>query len=418
MSTVERGEEWGELVTGVYLCPECEDRTALRSRREFVTHYGREHGNRIDARQKLLSGELDRVEQTDAVGTQQTRFPVNEYTELHETKEPTGKDGKEAITRGDIEKLLTGTGDRKGFYDKENVAKLPATPGEWARMKGRPRDPQWHKYLGWLHRLRLKKAEGSYMVLWNTTEREYTAIPTVIRGMGEYQARKGDKIEKIGKLAEEEFSVASLVTLSPKTPEGKSPVQTLLLMTEVINKFNAYLREHTGLDLDKYVWAAEPTERGHLHYHIVYLGVDLKAHLRNIHRELGLWWEEKGYGESQGVDLQVARGTKAKKAVLGYLVGYLNAQNNEDWFNGMVYLAGKRTFQTSQGLNKLLTGLLGEDKLKEEVEAEHVTIGYIKGWKRLVERKYGGNPPPPEKLLEDNPRMNGLWVTVQQVRGL
>lgn len=425
MAAVENVEDQGIVTKELYQCPTCEEeedeKNVEPSREAFVSHYGRNHGSRIEAHRKLAQGQIRTVEVADGYQAGQTRFPVNEYAELPD-REKIG-DGAKAIDRRDIIDLIYGNQERgiTGHKNRDNSSELPI------RFDNYERDHRLEhgklteaKYLERIQKLRERIAGNSVMALYNPDTEEYTQIPTVIRGMDQYQARKGDKLEAAAEVADDK--PATLVTLNPQARPGESPVDTLTKMSGIVNAFNSYLRQKYDLDLRKYVWAAEPTKRGHLHIHLVYLNLDLKAHVGNVHRELGKWFEENGYGESQGLDVEVVNPRESKEAVLGYLVGYLNAQNEEYWFNGMVYLANKRTFQMSQKLNEEVTGLLGHEQLKEgDREAEEgdlIQLGYFHENSRVIKAINQDNPPPPEEIAEEYPRDSGWWVRPKDLRGL
>lgn len=389
----------GQLLDGTnYQCPQC-DVDSFWTEGQLIDHYQEEHGKVLPLIQRL--GETERgVNEGPQNGNRQTTFLTTEDYKIAR--------GINEIPERELYNLIYGDDVFTGHTNRDNRKELPITFKQFI-----DRNPSGNvkEYLAHIYDLKVRKAERRHLILHEKTENEYHAVKPVVRGTEKYKRKISDKINVLKEYLDENPQPATLLTLSPRN-DG-NPVEGLRQLKGVPNDIVAYIRQLRGwFDIDKYYWTLEPTERGYPHIHMLILGVNLESTL-NPHETVGKWWAKHGYGESQGVDVEGLNAHESKEGVAAYMVKYLNKNIENDWFNGMIFLAGSRTLQFSEELNQIAVGLLrSESKVKEESDKKWVPIGLFDNWKRVKE-KYGNQDIPPPPVLHENGKLWGNWLISQ-----
>jgi hypothetical protein len=233
----------------------------------------------------------------------------------------------------------------------------------------------------------------------------YLQIPQTVRGTKKYQARIGRKFDLIRDYMAEKNLPAVHVRLSPLAPYGASPHDSLLRMKEILNPFLSFIQKKLGYR-PEYIEVIEPTERGHCHYHILFIGMNylLQKHL------LDEWFEAQGLGNKSGVWIENLRDSKeASEKILGYLIKYISKPSRDPCWSGLLGLTRKREWSMS---NRLRAKLL---KFQEERKRPSVFTCTVKSnsnlqsnWEYigtydnvLIEALLGDSPPSPEEFKSD-----------------
>lgn len=244
---------------------------------------------------------------------------------------------------------------------------------------------------------------GRSMVYWDGEK--YLLIPLTVRGTKKYQAKIGRKFDLLKDFMAENNLPAVHVRLSPYAPYGASQLDSLLGMKETLNPFLSFIQKKIGLR-PLYVWAVEPTERGHCHYHILFIGMN---YLMQKHY-LDEWFESRGLGNKSGVWIENLRDSKeASEKILGYLIKYISKPSKDPYWSGLLGLTRKREWGMSSRLRFKLI------KFQEERKRPSVFTCTVKSnsnlqstWEYigtydnvLIEALMGDSPPSPEEFKSD-----------------
>lgn len=203
------------------------------------------------------------------------------------------------------------------------------------------------EFLGAFTERRSHFYEDQRLILWKK-DVGYIEIPLKVRGVPGYERRAKESFKQLSDYCMARNLPAVHVRLSPRAPKnvGYSPLESLLRMGEIVNKLLAFIQRRKGFRPD-YVWAIEPTERGHCHLHLLLIGMNYlmpKA-------DLDSWFKAHGLGTEAGVWIEALRDSReASRKVLGYLIKYVSKPNHDAKWTALLSLTRRREWGMSSGL--------------------------------------------------------------------
>jgi len=294
-------------------------------------------------------------------------------------------DAWDAFSFGDLTEILYGSDRIRGYFLAKRRLSLKTlelifSDGHQSNLPVlSPPD-----FLSQFHQRRLGHYENRRMVFWKgrvgEDGQEYGVsgyIPKTIlcRGLPGYQARVGDLFDDLKSFMISKNLPAVHVRLSPRAEFGRSPLDSLLDVKGIVNRFLSWLSTRLGYR-PHYVWVVEPTKRGHGHIHFLFIGTDWL-----IGKErLDSWFTDQGLGDKSGVWIERLRepdhlqmnfdGTPANRPadlVLGYLIKYLLKPHSDQHWCGLLSLTRKREWGMSNNLRSKIA------RWKEESEKERLT---------------------------------------------
>lgn len=190
----------------------------------------------------------------------------------------------------------------------------------------------------------------------HSEESGFVPIGLKCRGMASYNAQVGHRFEDVKNYMEAKNKPATHCRLSPWAPEGVSPLDSLVAMEGIVNNFVAFVQRKLGFR-PEYLWAIEPTKRGHCHIHILFIGMNYLMDKKKIDR----WFEAQGLGNKSGVWIENLRDSKdAARKVLGYLIKYVSKPATDKCWSGLLSLTRRREWGMSSKLRERV------EKWKEE----------------------------------------------------
>lgn len=326
-------------------------------------------------------------------------------------------DGWDSFSYSDLLSVLMGDPDRNltGYYNYSRVINLKNTLNMDVPDSTAPLDIDPTDFLKIFHEKKLAHYKDQRLILFND-ESGYQEIPLLTRGMPAYQARVGDVFEDV-----RDFMVAKnlpcvFLTLSPRTPVGHSPLDSLVDMKAIQNNLMSFLQVRLGYR-PKCLWVIEETQRGHCHYHFLFIGMNYLM----PREELGWWFKRQGLGDEKGVWLEsVSDPVEASKKVVGYLIKYLVKPHSDSRWSGLLGLTKKREW----GMSNILRARI--EKWKHESKSEPVgeEVGLacsgltnsnsLPSWISFgilsmleIEMLLGEKPPPPDELKRDLREIRG-----------
>ena len=207
-------------------------------------------------------------------------------------------------------------------------------------------------FLEELAKRRLDHYEYLRMVIYND-ELGYRTIPVTVRGQERYRKRIEKQLELLHDSCmrtdialHARFSRARIRKISPRFINRDE---------EFLNKFLSYVQSVLGYR-PFYLWAIEPTRRGHCHYHIIFIGIKWLM----PKEQLDQWFVKQGYGGPSGVYLEAmradvrARRGKDLSKLLNYLIEYIGKPNQNMKWQGLLTLTRKREWGMSTKLRQIL----------------------------------------------------------------
>lgn len=192
---------------------------------------------------------------------------------------------------------------------------------------------------------KIRLYEDQALILYNE-ESGFVPIGLKCRGMASYNAQVGRKFEDIKNYMDARNKPAVHCRLSPRAPDGQSPLDSLLSMEGIVNSFVAFLQRKLGFR-PQYVWAKEPTKRGHCHIHILFIGMNYLLDKKKI----DTWFQDQGLGDKSGVWIENLRDSKdASRKILGYLIKYVSKPATDMCWSGLLSLTRTREWGMSSKL--------------------------------------------------------------------
>jgi hypothetical protein len=215
------------------------------------------------------------------------------------------------------------------------------------------------------NRKRLSCYEQQRLLLFDSSTEEYAKVKLLARGMPEYQAKQGDFFEDLRDWAIARAQPCVHVRLSPRAPDGTSPLDSLVSMKSIVNKFVSWLQ--TRLDYrPKYVWVIEPTKRGHCHIHMLFFGVEYLIQKDKVDS----WWRKQGLGDESGVWME---GVIEPQKMLGYMIKYLLKETGSlgsmEW-QGLLTLTRRREYGVSNDLRTSVNAWKSRQEARESQDSE------------------------------------------------
>jgi hypothetical protein len=192
-----------------------------------------------------------------------------------------------------------------------------------------------------------------------SSESGVLVLPLVCRGMDAYHDRTVAFFNSLRDLMVAESLGAVVLRLSPRSEHGKSPLDSLLEMEGIVNRFVSWLASFLG-HRPEYVWAIEPSKRGHCHLHLVFIGIEYLCEKALIDE----WWASQGLGTSSGVWIERLRpGRDSAQVVLDYLLKYITKGGGSKW-DGLLSLTRRRSWGMS---SRLRSRILEHEKASSSV---------------------------------------------------
>lgn len=315
------------------------------------------------------------------------------------------QDGWNAFSYSDLVEVLTGSDRLTGYYNYEKAKSLSdfglEHPYQSIDLTYEPSE-----FLEELAKRRLDHYEYLRMVIYNE-ELGYRTIPVTVRGQDRYRKRIERQLELLHDFMYENRLSALHARFSPRAEIGKSPLDSLIEMKEFLNKFLSYVQSVLGYR-PFYLWAIEPTRRGHCHYHIIFIGIKWLM----PKEQLDQWFVKQGYGGPSGVYLETmradvrARRGKDLSKLLNYLIEYIGKPTQDLKWQGLLTLTRKREWGMSTKLRQILlayeerrrfTCIQGETN--SNYPTEWIFIGILT--ETEIEVLIGDKNPPPDQLISD-----------------
>lgn len=206
---------------------------------------------------------------------------------------------------------------------------------------------------------------------------EYKLHKYVARGSPEYrkrQLRRAWKIENTW----ERLRLPKGTEIRVSTRQVGSVYQHFMSMKRDWPRFMNFMRMRYAGTL--YVWSAEGTKRGYLHFHIVTPRRFNKQDLRGA--ILG-WWTKHGHDiEYQGVHIENVR-----KSAVGYIMKYVAKTCSDKLYNAILWMTGRRAW----GVSRILARCSSEHRQTNSQE-KWTLIGVLPSI--LAEEIVKDRPPP------------------------
>lgn len=249
-------------------------------------------------------------------------------------------------------------------------------------------DPQ--QFLIDFHGKRLAYYEDRRFLFYDHKERMAKEGTMICRGMPAYQARTGDTFDDLADYIVANNLPTVLSTFALRTPEGTSPLDTLVDTQGLVNRLISYIAttnvhraaaayraalERKGVQKEiikerikskmpgwwrkfrlEYVWGIEPTKRGYAHLHILFIGANYIIPKEDLDR----WWRKNGLGDSPGIDIQEVKGQRdygrqmspdeASRLAVHYVTDYINKPSNDPRWSALLTLMRRREWGMSNTL--------------------------------------------------------------------
>jgi hypothetical protein len=337
-------------------------------------------------------------------------------------------DGWQAFDYDDLMDVLCGSDRLRGYYNFSRTRSLSSyglshpTPNVY-NFDDYDVYQNPSEFLELFNNKRLETYRSLRMVLWHP-DHGYATSPVIVRGMDTYRKRVESRLEKLHDYMQYNKLDAVFVTISPRSGVGKSPLDSLLEMRDMLNPLMSFVQSQLGYR-PHYLWAVEPTKRGHCHYHILFIGVS-RLFDKSI---LDNWFINRGLGNGAGIYMTSFRHGKKHQAknlyaLLNYLIEYISKPTHDAKWSGLLALTRKREWGMSQRLAHILSswtppkdeGSLGnterltqkETSENDEIEPlEWLFIGVLSEFEIEYLITDRPKPPDPDDLIRD----------IQEIRG-
>jgi hypothetical protein len=314
--------------------------------------------------------------------------------------------GWDAFTHDDLLAVLQGNDQITGYYDIERRKRLAEfgmePPHGSIDLTYEPSE-----FLSEFAIRRLQYYEEQRIVIWNQ-DLGYRYIPVTVRGMKYYRLKIEEQFQLLHDFMFENRLSCVHLRVSPRAGPGKSPLTSLIEMKEFLNPFLSFVQRTLGYR-PFYVWAIEPTKRGHCHYHIIFVGISWLMPKEKIDK----WFTDHGYGTSAGIYVETLRADTRVKAgkelykLLNYLIEYVSKPQSDMKWQGLLTLTRKREWGMSSKLRQILLAY-AERRLRLSCNIgrtnstayhEWIFIGIMS--LTMIEELIGDKNPPPDELMSD-----------------
>lgn len=314
--------------------------------------------------------------------------------------------GWDAFSFPDLLEVLQGSDRLKGYYNYDRAKSLSEyglePPSRSIDLTIAP-----DEFLSELAERRIEHYEQLRIVIHNE-QLGYRAIPVSVRGMPYYRRKVEEQLELLHDYMFENRLSALHCRLSPRAGDGVSPLDSLITMKGMLNKFLSFVQKVLGYR-PFYFWANEPTKRGHCHYHIIFIGINWLM----PKERLDAWWTFNGYGTSAGVYVEALRADTRVKAgrdldrLLNYLIEYVSKPGQDMRWQGLLTLTKKREWGMSTKLKQILSAF-AERRLRLSRNVGETNSNSIGEWEyigimslAMIEALIGEKNPPPDELRAD-----------------
>ena len=338
-----------------------------------------------------------------------------------------GSDGWDSFSHRDLCRSLFGSEEDglTGYFNYNRRINLKTKLGMPIPHKSYPIDISPVEFLELFQERKLAHYEDQSLVLYSE-DTGYVQKQLLTRGMPAYDAKVGDNFDDL-----EDYIIANdlpcvFLTLSPRTPKGTSPLDTLVAMRPVINQLMSFLKGRLGYR-PEYVWILENTKRGHAHYHLLFIGIDWLI----AKEELDWWWKRQELGDKHGVYINsIPDPSKAAGMVIRYMISYLLKPNKDPKWAALLGLTGKRSWGISnilrakirdwkenleglpEGQSEEASGLAcvgtSNSKNSSKKPSGYVSIGVLSSLECEIFLSNPVKPPPPEVLKQDLREVRGI----------
>lgn len=261
------------------------------------------------------------------------------------------------------------------------------------------------------------------MMVFHSEEECYHFMGMLTRGMPAYAAKVGDHFDDLEDYIRAKNLPCVFLTLSPWAPRGKSPYESLIQMRPVINRLLSFLQKKLGYRPD-YAWVCEATKRGHLHYHIIFPGIDWLIDKQILDD----WWALQGLGDGHGVYIEsIPAPEEAANMIIHYVSKYLTKPSFDKRWSGLLGLAGKRAWNFGNNLRKKVSEFIEERTTNDEsvLACLGTTNSNSEPWTAVgtmtnleIDALIVGRNPPLEELLQDLGAIRRGCLDINRGKGL
>lgn len=320
--------------------------------------------------------------------------------------------GWDAFSHADLLAVLQGNDQMVGYYDIERRKRL-ADFGLEPPQGSIDLTYEPSEFLSEFATRRLQYYEEQRVVIWNQ-DLGYRYIPVTVRGMEYYRRKIEEQFQLLHDYMFENRLSCVHLRVSPRAGPGKSPLTSLNEMKDFLNPFLSFVQRTLGYR-PFYVWAVEPTKRGHCHYHIIFVGISWLMSKERLDK----WFADHGYGTSAGIYVEALRADTRVKAgkdlykLLNYLIEYVSKPQSDMRWQGLLTLTRKREWGMSSKLRQILSAY-AERRLRLSCNVGETNSNEYKEWvfigimsTTMIEELIGEKNPPPDELLSDLMDING-----------
>ena len=327
-------------------------------------------------------------------------------------------DGWNALSDSDLVRMMYGSPELTGYFNYRKAINLKKTLGLVYFNERSPMldayDIKASDFLEIFHQKRIDYYNDRKLILHS--ESGYSEISMQCRGMAGYQAKVGDRLEDLRDfLIAKNLPVVHL-RLSMKTPEGYSPLDSLIDMKSIQNRLMSFIQVKLGFR-PHYIWVNEPTKRGHCHFHFLFVGMNYLL----PKEDLDWWWKRTGLGDESGVWIEDLReGKEGAERILGYLIKYLLKPHSDGRWCGLLALTRKREWGMSNTLRSKISrwksenldqsGLTCIGETNSNSILTYDVVGILDSWEisTFLHPQGGTKPPPLKVLLQDLREVRGI----------
>lgn len=314
--------------------------------------------------------------------------------------------GWDAFSHADLLAVLQGNDQMTGYYDIERRKRL-ADFGLEPPQGSIDLTYEPSEFLSEFATRRLQYYEEQRVVIWNQ-DLGYRYIPVSVRGMAHYRRNVEEQFTLLHDYMFENRLSCVHLRVSPRAGNGVSPLDSLIGMKKFLNPFLSFIQRTLGYR-PFYVWAVEPTKRGHCHYHILFIGISWLM----SKEKLDAWFKSHGYGGSAGIYVEALRADTRVKAghdlykLLNYLIEYVSKPQSDMKWQGLLTLTRKREWGMSSKLRQILSAYAERRlRLSRNVGETNSTTSDV--WvfigimsKTMIDELIGDKNPPPDELMSD-----------------
>lgn len=194
-------------------------------------------------------------------------------------------------------------------------------------------------------------ADSNDILLHNPLSNEYLRLPYSYRGSKEYRDKLDNKLENLKDWIEMENKTLIHLRLSPRVDNYTSSLESYLKVRDIWNNLNNALtkklkRKDNIEDNFEYFKVPEPTDKGHIHLHIL-IPTD-RPYLVDK-SWLDKYWYDHNLGDQAGVWIErIESRDKTGRKTLDYITKYLNKTTNNPYWSGLLRITRSKGYSCSK----------------------------------------------------------------------